>query len=131
MAVLDPSALERLREYAAADLDHPPTRANVADIVLQLLPDLVETIEYWQSLAMENLDGIDLTSTWPLCRCERDLTCAACEHTPDDCDCSSITDEIAASDELTDEDLEQLDPLTRTLLGYPSGIRCGVTGRRA
>lgn len=131
MTVLDPTALERLRTYAAADLDDPTTRRNVQNLLLEMLPDLVDTVEYWQSLGMENLDGIDLTSTWPLCRCERDLTCAACEHTPDECDCSSITDEIAAGDELTDEDLEHLDPLTRTLMGYPSGIRCGVTGRRA
>lgn len=70
-------------------------------------------------------------SEYPPCRCGRTLACSSCHDAAGDCECSHVEDDAYADlDRIRDgADLADLDPLTRTLLGYPSGIHCHHDGR--
>lgn len=67
---------------------------------------------------------------YPSCRCQRHLVCSACLEPAGECDCSDLDDELAdeLDQDVTEDDLAHLDPLTRTLLGHPSGIHCHTNG---
>lgn len=63
------------------------------------------------------------------CRCGRHLVCGLCYRPPGDCDCSDAWDDLEEEcAQQAGEDVADLDPLTRTLLGLPSGIDCRTLG---
>jgi len=67
------------------------------------------------------------TDPYEPCRCLRMLVCSGCDQHPEQCDCSNLDDDLLDDAQFhIEDDVADLDPLTRVLLGLPSGIRCGT-----
>ena len=78
----------------------------------------------------EIVDTAEHVEPYDDCRCGRTLVCGECLNPPGECDCSDVIEDLAedlaaaaGADHVSD-----LDPLTRTLLGLPSGIHCHTHG---
>lgn len=103
---------------------------TMSELVEQLPPrlaaDLQQLEDDWYDIGLDT-EGEDepLTCTC----CDRPLVCAGCRQQYVDCRCDPIYADL--EDHGPDgEDTADLDPLTRTLLGLPSGIRCGTVTYR-
>ena len=65
-----------------------------------------------------------------VCKCDRALVCVGCQKDHPDCTCDPVFADLDEGIGPDGADTADLDPLTRTLLGLPSGIHChDETGR--